>query len=540
VEDAVDGGRLGPWCIALIAGAGAVAAATPAVGQVQAQAVIAVVNGNDTGLGSYRAAINTANTNGDAEPDVIRFDPGLAVVLTSADVAYTGTQPITLEGAGSSIDGSNANQILGAGSAAAVTVDALTVRNGDAGIGGAINTAGNVTVTNSTFSGNHGDIGGAVNAAGNVAVTNSTFSGNDADIGGAINNAGDVTMTNSTFSGNEGIVGGGVNNSGTATIGSSTFSTNQSVIGGAINSSDDVTITQSTFTANKAPGGVGGAVAGHSRVSASNTLFADNIAGAGGAIATAASIATVTGALSVDSTPNEVRAGDVHLEGVVAPAQLDQAIELTATTLSADHATIGGGVAGGESISVNLGVVTINGAAELSALNSTLTGNTADESGGSLAIPFGTVTLVYVTSSDNAAPAGAQLVADSLTAFGTALGPAQGGTNCQAGSTTTEGYNFSTDASCGLTGVGDRQGAGDPMLGALADNGGPTPTRLPLESSPLIDGVPIGACQADGASGVTTDQRGVGRPQRAGCDIGAVEVEPPAPAPLVITPTFAG
>jgi hypothetical protein len=75
----------------------------------------------------------------------------------------------------------------------------------------------------------------------------------------------------------------------------------------------------------------------------------------------------------------------------------------------------------------------------------------------------------------------------------------------------------------------------DPVLGALADNGGPTQTLLPLTGSPLLDAIPPAAC------GATVDQRGVTRPQGPGCDIGAVEVEVVAPSPAVIvTPKFTG
>ena len=59
----------------------------------------------------------------------------------------------------------------------------------------------------------------------------------------------------------------------------------------------------------------------------------------------------------------------------------------------------------------------------------------------------------------------------------------------------------------------------DPLLGSLADNGGGTLTHLPTATSPLLDAA---AC----LSGITTDQRGVTRPQGAGataCDMGAVE-----------------
>jgi hypothetical protein len=56
--------------------------------------------------------------------------------------------------------------------------------------------------------------------------------------------------------------------------------------------------------------------------------------------------------------------------------------------------------------------------------------------------------------------------------------------------TVSNGYNFSDDASCGFTSGTDLQNAGDPGLGPLAANGGPTLTRSPLPGSPLIDAIP--------------------------------------------------
>jgi hypothetical protein len=74
---------------------------------------------------------------------------------------------------------------------------------------------------------------------------------------------------------------------------------------------------------------------------------------------------------------------------------------------------------------------------------------------------------------------------------------------------------------------------------------------LPAATSPLVNVIPPGSCQTDGAAGLTTDQRGITRPLGVGCDIGAVEVlgvvvvAVPVPLPLVappvaITPTFTG
>ncbi len=57
----------------------------------------------------------------------------------------------------------------------------------------------------------------------------------------------------------------------------------------------------------------------------------------------------------------------------------------------------------------------------------------------------------------------------------------------------------------------------DPLLGALADNGGPTLTLALQSGSPAINAGTTSGCPS-------TDQRGLPRPQGSSCDIGAVEV----------------
>ena len=64
----------------------------------------------------------------------------------------------------------------------------------------------------------------------------------------------------------------------------------------------------------------------------------------------------------------------------------------------------------------------------------------------------------------------------------------------------------------------------DPLLGPLQNNGGPTDTQALGAGSPAIDAGDPATCSA-------TDQRGVARPQRARCDIGAFEYVPPPPPP---------
>ena len=85
-----------------------------------------------------------------------------------------------------------------------------------------------------------------------------------------------------------------------------------------------------------------------------------------------------------------------------------------------------------------------------------------------------------------------------------------------AGPVISGGGNIEGATTCALTGGGDRQNT-NPLLGPLADNGGPTQTRALLVGSPAINGALASTCPA-------ADQRGVSRPQLGACDIGAFEL----------------
>jgi hypothetical protein len=84
------------------------------------------------------------------------------------------------------------------------------------------------------------------------------------------------------------------------------------------------------------------------------------------------------------------------------------------------------------------------------------------------------------------------------------------------GNVVSGGNNLVQDDSCNP--VGSDLIVGDALLGPLADNGGPTLTHALLSGSPALDAADPAACPA-------TDQRGVARPQGAGCDVGAFELE---------------
>jgi hypothetical protein len=87
---------------------------------------------------------------------------------------------------------------------------------------------------------------------------------------------------------------------------------------------------------------------------------------------------------------------------------------------------------------------------------------------------------------------------------------------CSGTAPTSNGNNIARDGTCGLG--GSDLPFTNPVLGVLTNNGGPTQTHLPAADSPAVD---------NGANaGITSDQRGVARPQGAGFDIGAVERAP--------------
>lgn len=96
--------------------------------------------------------------------------------------------------------------------------------------------------------------------------------------------------------------------------------------------------------------------------------------------------------------------------------------------------------------------------------------------------------------------------------------------NC-SGLVTSNGYNLSSDAACAFSGPGDMNST-DPLLGPLQNNGGPTQTMALPSGSPAIDaGNPVG-CTDELGHLLTTDQRGMPRPDKedtGGCDIGAYE-----------------
>ena len=143
-------------------------------------------------------------------------------------------------------------------------------------------------------------------------------------------------------------------------------------------------------------------------------------------------------------------------------------------------------------------------------VNTTINGNSGGSNGGGILSGAGSTLRIKNT-----------IVANSVSG-GNCVGP---------GTKISEGHNLSDDNICSafLTATGDLNNtpAGLDPLG-LQNNGGPTQTIALVAGSAALDHIPTSPtnfCTAiDGATPISTDQRGVARPESLACDIGAFEL----------------
>ena len=114
--------------------------------------------------------------------------------------------------------------------------------------------------------------------------------------------------------------------------------------------------------------------------------------------------------------------------------------------------------------------------------------------------------------------------------------------NCgafDAASLDSAGYNLTSDktgTACSFTAATDLVNK-NPLLGHLANNGGPTQTMLPGAKSPAANMIPKTTTLRGVAVCPGTDQRGVARPGRGEtrCTIGAAEVGSANPTTTSVT-----
>jgi hypothetical protein len=177
-------------------------------------------------------------------------------------------------------------------------------------------------------------------------------------------------------------------------------------------------------------------------------------------------------------------------------------------TLEVNNSTISGNRAGTFSGGIhNVGTLTVN--------SSTISGNSAGTDNGGIGnASAGTLTVNNSTISGNSANNNGGGIGNGSTATlnNTIVANNEGG-NCAGLPVTDDGGNLEWPGNdCGFA------LSADPLLGPLADNGGPTQTHALQPDSPAIDA-------AVECPPPATDQRGVSRPQGDACDIGSFELE---------------
>jgi hypothetical protein len=212
----------------------------------------------------------------------------------------------------------------------------------------------------------------------------------------------------------------------------------------------------------------------------------------------------------------------------------DGTVTVTQSTINGNKAT-GSGPAGGGIFNSGAGTLTV--------INSTISGNQAvgGDGGGMLNASNGsggggTATLVNVTINGNSATNGggiANAVGATLNFTNTIVSGSTAGGDCvNSGTIGTNSHNLVQDGSCSPA------VSGNPKLGPLMNNGGPTNTHALLATSPAID---AGDDTVLGSPFfLTTDQRGSGFPRKvcAHVDIGAYEANSGVPPTINCPPNI--
>jgi hypothetical protein len=360
--------------------------------------------------------------------------------------------------------------------------------NGNEGSG---NLSDVVAITSSTFSdnllGNDGYGGGiGQDELSTLSVSSSTISGNGPQDGAFAYGAGVYldwegspdTFTDDSITGNQAYAGGGVwIDGGTATFSGTSISGNTVTDGAGglytdANDGEPLTITSSTISGNVVLGTVGDVLLGDgggivsqgcNGITLANDTIASNTATNGGG-----------GYMGLDCGP-EIPAV-LHSQRV---AHADRTEPTTATTAF---------------------------------LFDTVTGNAAGSGGGGN---------IQLFDDDSTVSLAETIVAGGIVGSSPTTNCAVD-TDGYTGSITSAGYNLIDDSTCGTAASTDIIGQ-NPQLGSLGNNGGPTQTELPANSSPAVGAIPDATWVA---TGVGSDQRGVARGAGAASSatIGAVEV----------------
>ncbi|MFL5327604.1 MAG: choice-of-anchor Q domain-containing protein [Gemmataceae bacterium] len=285
---------------------------------------------------------------------------------------------------------------------------------------------------------------------------------------------------------------------GKVTLRNMTLTAGNGTEGGAIYSEDEYLTVEDSVISNSSATVDGGAI----NIEYAGTLtllrstLSGNVAGDdGGAIYFRASgSAKIESSTIANNKASTGIGGGLYFFGAVGSGGLT----VINSTIVANTASLGGG-----------GIVLPNFVGTLNVINSTITANeVTNSSGGGIVRPSGSGTISIQSSivSGNGSFIPDVFSSGTVNVNDSAIGSAAGFT--LTGSNNIIGQNL--------------------KLGALGNNGGPTPTILPAVDSPVIN-------KGSNSAGLATDQRGVARTLFGATDIGSVEV---ANVPDTTAPTI--
>lgn len=267
---------------------------------------------------------------------------------------------------------------------------------------------------------------------------------------------------------------GGILNFGTLTVTNSRLSENSATAsGGGIGNLGIVTVANSTLSGNSTTGNGGGIMHSGGIVTVTSSILSGNSAGDGGGIY---NNGIITATNSTFSSNSATASG-----GGIYSSNSSTSLTITNSTFYNNSATFQGGGIYNYVISPSGFVMR----------NSTLSNNSAGNNGGGIILLPSTNSQIYNS-----------IIANSTSQDCFAYG----------GASLTITNSIFEDATCSAP------LSGDPNLGSIANNGGSTQTMRLNTGSSAINTGDSGTCES-------TDQRGVSRPQGAGCDIGAFEVD---------------
>ena len=309
-----------------------------------------------------------------------------------------------------------------------------------------------------------------------------TINGNNAFRVFTVNPSVTFNVQNLTITNGNSIAGAAIyNNGGTLNVTNSTLTGNAAAFGGGgIYNLGILSVTNSTLAGNTAPSGGGGGIYSQGNtLTVTNSIFVGNSAGSnnsgGGGIYSNGSNLSITNSTLAGNSANGNTGSGGGIYG------FNSIMSVTNSTLAGNLAFLGGG-----------GI--LNSGGNLSITNSTLSGNTASTSNG------GGVNNLN----------GFSKLIDSLVVNNGTGGDLAGIAPNPNSHNLTGAFTFA-DASPAVPGA----------------HGGPTATLALPFGSPAIDAGICNPTYTDAVTNatvtVTTDGRGVARPQGGGCDIGAFE-----------------